>query len=74
MAVNFAEFKATTDHNTAAYLGPALGVYQYDQPSGVLTVASGGIDLNATSINTATVSQGQIRRRLCVDSAGESGC
>src|SRR5262249_17921118 len=51
------DIKANSNHDVAAFTGPALGQYAYNQPHGTLTVATGGITISGTSINTATVSE-----------------
>ncbi|WP_457423984.1 right-handed parallel beta-helix repeat-containing protein [Roseateles sp. P5_E7] len=55
--VQLADVNATTGHLVAAYVGPAKNAPLAGQPATTLAIASGGMNLTATSVNTASVGQ-----------------
>jgi len=55
--ITTADIVARTSHLVAAYLGPEAGQNPVGTSNTTLTVASGGMNLNASSTNDATVGQ-----------------
>ncbi len=55
--VNVAEANARTEHRTEAYVGPAAGATPAATLTGTIAVATGGIALDASSTNRATIDE-----------------